>query len=132
MEMCWDMWISRKTNKGELKMEERYDEIIEELVEKAKSLGFQLKSEQIHFDDSRSWSLYVYGRTLGLSCYKFGAYRNYHGGGCRDAMEHNGRSQDNTHELGEAFKNALLQIEALINEGYEDADPWELPTGVLM
>lgn len=113
-------------------MEERYNEIIKELVEKAKSLGFKLKSEQIYFDDSRSWSLYVYGRTLGLSCNKFGAYRNYHGGGCRDAIEHNGRNQDNTYELGEAFANALLQIEALINEGYEDADPWELPTGVLM
>jgi hypothetical protein len=113
-------------------MEKRYDEIIEELIKKAKCLGFKLKSEQIYFDDSRSWSLYVYGKTLGLSCNKFGAYRNYHGGGCRDAMEHNGRSFDNTYELGEAFKNALLQIEALINEGYEDADPWELPTGVLM
>lgn len=113
-------------------MEERYDEIINELVKKAKSLGFKLKPEQIYFDDSRSWSLYVYGQTLGLSCNKFGAYRNYHGGGCRDAMEHNGRSQENTYELGELFKNALLQIESLINEGYEDADPWELPTGVLM
>lgn len=113
-------------------MEERYDEIINELVKKAKTLGFKLKPEQIYFDDSRSWSLYVYGQTLGLSCNKFGAYRNYHGGGCRDAMEHNGRMQDNTLELGELFKNALLQIESLINEGYEDADPWELPTGVLM
>ena len=113
-------------------MEEKYDEIIEELVKKAKQLGFKLKSEQIYFDDSRSWSLYVYGRILGLSCNKFGAYRNYHGGGCRDAMEHNGRDYENTYELGELFKNALLKIEALINEGYEDADPWELPTGVLM
>ena len=113
-------------------MEERYDEIINELVKKAKTLGFKLKPEQIYFDDSRSWNLYVYGKTLGLSCNKFGAYRNYHGGGCRDAMKHNGRMQDNTLELGELFKNALLQIESLINEGYEDADPWELPTGVLM
>ena len=113
-------------------MEERYDQIINELVDKAKQLGFKLKSEQIYFDDSRSWSLYVYGSVLGLSCNKFGAYRNYHGGGCRDAMEHNGRGQDNTVELGEAFKYALFAIEALINESYEDADPWELPTGVLM
>ena len=113
-------------------MEERYNEIINELVKKAKTLGFKLKPEQIYFDDSRSWSLYVYGKTLGLSCNKFGAYRNYHGGGCRDAMEHNGRGQENTYELGEAFKTALFAIEALINEGYEDADSWELPTGVLM
>jgi hypothetical protein len=47
-------------------------------------------------------------------------------------MEHNGRYQDDTYELGELFKDALLDIEALINEGYEDADPWELPTGILM
>lgn len=113
-------------------MEERYDKIIKELVKKAKQLGFKLKPEQIYFDDSRSWSLYVYGKTLGLSCHKFGAYRNYHGGGCRDVMEHNGIGQENTYELGEAFKDALLKIEALINEGYEDVDPWELPTGVLM
>ena len=113
-------------------MEERYDQIIEELVNKAKALGFNLKSEQIYFDDSRSWSLYVYGSVLQLPVNKFGAYRNYHGGGCRDTMEHNGRGQDNTYELGEAFKTTLLAIEALINEGYEDADPWELPTGVLM
>lgn len=113
-------------------MEERYNQIIEELVDKAKQLGFKLKPEQIYFDDSRSWSLYVYGNILKLPCNKFGAYRNYLGGGCRDAIEHNGRGQDNTYELGEAFKNALLAIEALINEGYEDANPWELPTGVLM
>lgn len=113
-------------------MHERYDQIIKELVSEAKQLGFKLKPEQIYFDDSRSWSLYVYGSVLNLPVNKFGAYRNYHGGGCRDVMEHNGRSQENTYELGELFKNALLQIEALINEGYEDADPWELPTGVLM
>lgn len=113
-------------------MEERYDHIIEVLINHAKQLGFILIPEQIYFDDSRSWSLYVYGKTLGLSCNKFGAYRNYHGGDCREAMEHNGRHQDGTYELGELFKDALLDIEALINEGYEDADPWELPTGVLM
>ena len=113
-------------------MEERYDHIIEVLVNHAKQLGFILTPEQIYFDDSRSWSLYVYGKTLGLACNKFGAYRNYHGGGCRGAIEHNGRGQDNTYELGELFKDTLLDIEALINEGYEDADPWELPTGVLM
>lgn len=113
-------------------MKERYNQIIEELIKKAKCLGFNLKSEQIYFDVSRSWSLYVYGKTLGLSCNKFGAYRNYHGGGVRDSIQHNGRGQDNTVELGQLFKDALLQIEALINEDYKDADPWELPTGVLM
>ena len=34
-------------------MEERYDEIINELVKKVKTLGFKLKPEQIYFDDSR-------------------------------------------------------------------------------
>lgn len=113
-------------------MEERYNKIIKELVEKAKSLGFNIDPQSIHFDDSRSWSLYVCGFTLELPVNKFGAYRNYHGGGVRDSIQHNGRHQDNTWELGQLFQEALLEIESLINEGYEDADPWELPTGVLM
>lgn len=113
-------------------MEERYNQIIEELVEKAKSLGFKIDPQSICFDASRSWSLYVYGFTLDLPVNKFGAYRNYNGGGIRGPIQHNGRGQDNTVELGQLFKDALLQIEALINEDYKDADPWELPTGVLM
>ena len=113
-------------------MEERYDQIIEELINKAKQLGFNLKPEQIHLDDSRSWSLYIYGFTLNLPVKKFGAYRDYNGGGIRGPIMHNGRMQDNTLELGSLFEKALLQIEALINEGYENADLWDLPTGVLM
>ena len=113
-------------------MEERYNQIITELVNQAKQLGFNLKPEQIYFDDSRSWSLYIYGSTLNLPVNKFGAYRGYNGGGIRGPIMHNGRMQDNTLELGSLFKKALLQIEALINEGYENADLWDLPTGVLM
>ena len=113
-------------------MEKRYDQIIQTLVNKAKQLGFNINPQSIHFDASRSWSLYIHGFTLNLPVNKFGAYRNYLGGDVRDSIQHNGRGQDNTWELGQLFQEALLGIEALINEGYEDADPWELPTGVLM
>ena len=106
--------------------------IIQELSEKAKELGFVISPKLICFDGSRSWSLYTAGHIVGANVTKFGAYRNYHGGGIRDAIQHNGRVQDGTVELGQLFQDALLQIEALINDGYEDAKPWELPTGVLM
>lgn len=113
-------------------MEERYDQIIAELVNKAKQLGFNIDSRSVHFDDSRSWSLYIYGFTLNLPVNKFGAYRDYNGGGIRGPIMHNGRMQDNTLELGGLFEKALLKIEELYNEGYEDMALWELPTGVLM
>ena len=113
-------------------MEERYDQIIAELVNKAKQLGFNIDSRSVHFDDSRSWSLYIYGFTLNLPVNKFGAYRDYNGGGIRGPIMHNGRMQDNTLELGGLFEKALLKIEELYNEGYEDMAPWDLPTGVIM
>lgn len=110
----------------------RMEEIATDLAAAAGKLGFNIKPSDICFDDSRSWSLFVFGSVIGVSSYKFGAYRDYHGGGVRGAINNNGRSKDNTVELGKLFESALLDIEALINEGYEDADPWELPTGVLM
>lgn len=106
--------------------------IIEELSEHAKELGFIILPKMIYFDDSRSWSLYTHGHIVGANVVKFGAYRNYNGGGVRDTIQHNGREQDGTAELGQLFQDALLKIEAFINADYENADPWELPTGVLM
>lgn len=109
-----------------------FELITQELSDKAKELGFIISPKLIYFDDSRSWSLYTPGHIIGVNVAKFGAYRNYHGGGVRDVIQHNGREQDGTVELGQLFQDALLKIEDLINEGYEDAEPWELPTGVLM
>lgn len=106
--------------------------IKQDLAYKARLLGFKIDPEKIYFDDSRAWSLSVPGRTVGANAVKFGAFRNYNGGGCRGPIMNNGREQDGTVELAALFESALLEIEALINEGYEDADPWELPTGVLM
>lgn len=108
------------------------EQIIQDLSKQAKELGFIISPNLIYFDDSRCWSLYTPGHVVGVNVNKFGAYRDYNGGGVRDSIQHNGRQQDGTVELGLLFQNALLQIEAVINEGYENADPWELPTGVLM
>ena len=109
-----------------------YEIIIEDLVSGAKMIGFELSASRIYFDDSRSWSLYICGYDLDLDVNKFGAYRNYLGGGVRSGICSNGRAEDNTLELAELFEKALKQIENLYNSGYEDAEPWELPTGVLM
>lgn len=106
--------------------------IIENLVERANKLGFELNADRIYFDDSRSWSLYVSGSDLGLDVSKFGAYRNYLGGGVRSGICSNGRKQDNTLELAELFEKGLEEIENLINSGYEDCESWEQPTGVLL
>ena len=94
-----------------------YEEIIEDLVAQAEELGFELDANRIYFDDSRSWSLYICGYDLELDVNKFGAYRNYLGGGMRSGICHNGRKQDNTIGLAELFVEALKQIEALYNTG---------------
>jgi hypothetical protein len=44
----------------------------------------------------------------------------------------NGRAKDNSLELAKLFEDALEQIENLYNSGYEDAESWEQPTGVLL
>lgn len=109
-----------------------YNAIIEDLISKAEELGFELSENDIYFDDSRAWSLYVCGDDLDLPVYKFGAYRNYLGGGVRSGICHNGSEEENTVTLGELFAEALEQIENLYNSGYEDCESWEQPTGVLM
>ena len=115
-----------------LEFEIGYESIIEDLVNKADKLGFELNPNRIYFDDSRSWSLYIYGYDLALDVNKFGAYRNYLGGGMRSGICSNGRAEDNTLELAELFEKALEQIENLYNSGYEECESWEQLTGVLL
>lgn len=94
----------------------------------------RIKADQVIFDDSRSWSLYVYGDFMNLSCEKFGAYRGYLGGGVRGEMDHNGRDQDGTTALGNFFAKCLRKIEAAYNEDYtpDACESWEQATGVLL
>lgn len=113
-------------------LDDSWDGIVADTITKVKEvLGIELSDRDIHFDDSRAWSFYVYGNLLDLPVFKFGAYRNYMGGGVRGSIEHNGRKQDGTYELGEFFAEQLKRIEDLINAGYEDEEAWLKPTGVL-
>lgn len=91
-----------------------------------------ITSDDIEFDDSRAWCLYVSGRKLGLNCNKFGAYRPYEGGGVRGPIQHNGRTQDNTVELGKEFAKSLEKVETSLNRGSEDEEEWNKPSGVLL
>lgn len=94
-----------------------WNDICKEIIDKVKELtGKDITCDDIHFDDSRAWSLYVFGNKLGLPVYKFGAYRNYSGGGMRGPIEHNGRDQENTVALGEFFAEQLEKIEDTIAE----------------
>ena len=86
----------------------------------------------VYFDDSRAWSLYILGNDVGLPVSKFGAFRNYLGGGVRGGIANNGRAQDGTVELGEFFAKKLAEIEDIINSGSEDEPDWDKPTGVLL
>lgn len=113
-------------------LEYSWDEITQETIDKVKELtGKDIDADTLHFDDSRTWSFYVEGPALGLSCQKFGAYRNYMGGGVRGPIQNNGRKEDNTIELGKFFAQQLAKIEDLINTGYEHEEVWDKPTGVL-
>lgn len=112
--------------------EERIEELINNLANSAKRLGFNIEADAILFDDSRAWSLYTYGSNINQPVYKFGAYRNYLGGGVRGALQHNGDTKHNTLELGCLFAHTLAEIERLYNQGYEDSPSWEQPTGVLL
>lgn len=94
----------------------------------------RIKPDDIIFDDSRAWSLSIRGDLMDLSCNRFGAYRNYLGGGVRGSIEHNGRDEENTTKLGEMFADALKEIESAYNEDYspDASESWELATGVLL
>ena len=102
------------------------------VVEINKKFNTNVAADDIEFDDSRAWGLYIDGNKLNLPVRRFGAYRNYEGGGVRGPIHNNGRIEESTIELGEMFEEALLQIESEINEGYENLPEWELPTGVLL
>ena len=102
-------------------LEINWNVICEDIINKVEEvLDVNISCSDIHFDDSRAWSLYVYGSKLGLPVKKFGAYRNYLGGGMRGSIEHNGREKDGTVELGEFFAKELEEIEDLINTEYYD------------
>ena len=72
--------------------------------------------EDFVFDDSRAWSFSISGSLLNLPCRRFGAYRDYMGGGVRGGIDHNGRDQDGTTGLGNMFARALREIESAYNE----------------
>ena len=111
-----------------------FNELAEEVNKWAKELDkdVEVTKDDFIFDDSRDWSLYIYGSKLDLPVYKFGAYREYLGGGVRGSIEHNGREDYDNYELGELFAEKLGEIEEMYNSGYEDAEFWELPSGVLL
>ncbi len=71
----------------------------------------KLTRDDIVFDRSRSWSLYIEGYKLDLPVTKFGAFRNYEGGGVHGRIQHNGREKENTVELGEEFMRVLKDME---------------------
>lgn len=115
-------------------LNDSWDSITRDIIAKVKELtGKDIEDRDIHFDDSRAWSLYVPGSKLGLPVNKFGAYRNYMGGGVRGSIAHNGREQDGKEfaELGDFFAKTLKRIEDLINAGFDDEEDWDKPTGVL-
>ena len=84
------------------------------------------------FDDSRAWALYTTEKpadekTPGY-CRKYGAYRDYLGGGIRGALCCN-----LTGELNDLFTSALRRIESIYNgDGAYDCESWEQATGVLL
>lgn len=86
---------------------------------------------EVFFDSSRAWALYTEEKpaaekTPGYAR-KYGAYRDYLGGGIRGGIGCN-----LTGALRDLFVAALQQIEEIINQDAADAEPWELPTGVLI
>lgn len=87
----------------------------------------------VYLDTSRSWSLYTQDPkyTKG-QVNKIGAFRGYLGGGIRGHLEHNGRKEYGTLTIGELFYNALTRIEELYNQGYEEEETWDRPSGILL
>ena len=109
------------------------DDIYEEVAKKCNEVfpDANVSADDIVFDDSRGWSLYISGSKLNLPVNKFGAYRNYLGGGVRGSIDNNGREQEGTVELGDFFEEKLKEIESIINSGHEEEHTWDQPTGVL-
>ena len=85
----------------------------------------------VYFDDSRAWSIYTEEKpaaetTPGFAR-KYGAYRDYLGGGVRGSI-----CTNLTGDLGEIFTEALKQIEDIYNEETAGGETWEQATGVLL
>jgi len=109
------------------KRENSIEEVIETLENK-----LNVPEGSVFFDGSRNWSLGICGNILGYPVAKFGAYRNYMGGGVRSGIKHNGEKARGNFTKGELFKNALLKIEKIINKDSEGTQSWEQNTGVLL
>lgn len=108
-------------------------ELIEEIVEEInRTINPNVTIDDIEFDESRAWSLFIRGDKLNIPVRRFGAYRNYEGGGVRGPIYNNGREQDGTIKLGKMFEEALIQIENEINEDCKNLPEWEWNTGVLL
>ena len=97
-----------------------YNTIINDLVDKAKKLGFEFEFDDVKFDTSRAYGLYIEGDTIGINVGKFGAYRNYLGGGLRGASCNSSQwfFDGKLQELAFLFHKALEDIESL--EEYDD------------
>ena len=87
---------------------------------------------RVYFDDSRAWALYstekpAAEKTPGV-CRKYGAYRDYLGGGVRGVIGCN-----LTGQLNGLFVLALKRIESIYNgDDAINCETWEQATGVLL
>lgn len=95
------------------------EEVINRLSEKT--------GQQVFFDDSRMWTLGYKDKDTGTY---YGSQRGYMGGGVRGSIRT--RVPEENPEYEELFKNALLEIESIINSDTEGLESWEQNTGVLL
>lgn len=95
-----------------------YDEIDDVIQDLQDATG-----QKVFFDDSRAWTL-AYKDDAGDY---FGVQRGYLGGGVRGPIKTNLDGDEYT-----IFKAGLEKIESIINAGFEDAESWDCPTGVLL
>lgn len=86
-------------------------------------LGAACDGVSVFFEPSRRWCL-AYHVPGGLA----GAYRPYMGGGVRGSIcAATGDTDRNT-----IFAAGLARVEQLFNDGADDCEPWDLPSGVLL
>lgn len=116
--------------KKENKIIERIDECmdIDDVINAVKEIA---KVQRVYFDDSRAWALYTEQKPAAEKtpgqCRKYGAYRDYLGGGVRGGIECNLTGYLNT-----LFVYALKRIESIINDETDGLESWEQNTGVLL
>ena len=87
---------------------------------------------RVYFDDSRAWALYSTDKPAAEKTpgqfRKYGAYRDYMGGGVRGVMCCN-----LTGELNDLFTSALQRIESIYNgDDAINCESWEQATRVLL